>query len=138
MQNVAWLDDYALFMAVKDAHGGQAWNTWNADIRDRQPSALVTWRMKLTSAIEMWKFFQWKFFDQWNWLKSYANNKGVQIIEVNLKDYNLKKYEKRVVEQFEKVNGVDGLWLMPAYVPCDHLGKCIANKNGALAGKCSH
>ena len=80
MQNAAWLDDYALFMAVKDAHGGQAWNTWNADIRDRQPSALVIWRMKLTSAIEMWKFFQWKFFDQWTWLKSYANNKGVQII----------------------------------------------------------
>ena len=68
----------------------------------------------------------------------HQENKGVQIIEVNLKDYDLKKYEKRVVEQFEKVNGVDGLWLMPAYVPCDHLGKCIANKNGALAGKCSH
>lgn len=79
-KNAAWLDDYALFMAVKDAHNGQAWNTWDAAIRDRQPDALTQWRLKLARPIEMWKFFQWKFFDQWFWIKSYANNNGIKIV----------------------------------------------------------
>lgn len=64
--------------------------------------------------------------------------KGQQIIEVNLKDYMVSKYEKRVVEQFEKNDGVDGLWVVPAFIPCDHLGICNFNKNGDPDGKCSH
>ena len=75
-----WLDDYALFMALKDAHGGAAWNTWERDIAQRDPEALERWRQQLSSEIEQHKFWQFQFFLQWSELKQYANQKGIQII----------------------------------------------------------
>lgn len=79
-QSRSWLEDYALFMALKDAHGGSAWNRWAPDIAHRQPSALEHWRQKLAVAIDSYKFWQFQFFQQWSALKAYANQKGIQII----------------------------------------------------------
>lgn len=80
-QNQAdWLDDYALFMAVKEAHQGQAWNTWDKAIRLRKPKALKTWTQDLANPIERQKFWQWLFFDQWLELRAYANERDIKII----------------------------------------------------------
>jgi len=80
VEQAEWLDDYALFMALKDAHGGAAWSTWELDIRTRQPEAMARWRSELAATIAMQKYLQWQFFRQWGKLKSYANAHGVQII----------------------------------------------------------
>ena len=76
----AWLDDYALFMAVKEAHGGVAWTEWDTAIALRKPEALKTWSTRLADEVEFQKFTQWIFFRQWLELKTYANSKGISII----------------------------------------------------------
>lgn len=79
-EQASWLDDYALFMALKDAHGGAAWSTWELDIRTREPEAMARWRSQLAEAMLVQKYLQWQFFRQWGKLKRYANANGVQII----------------------------------------------------------
>ncbi len=79
-QNAAWLDDYALFMALKEAHGGGAWGGWPAELRRRDPSALNKARKSLADPILRFIFFQFLFFKQWNSLKAYANGHGLKII----------------------------------------------------------
>lgn len=81
--NAAWLDDYALFMALKShhmAHKGGIWNSWPAEIAHRRPAALEAWSEKLAGQIELHKFLQFLFFRQWLDLKAYANEKGIRII----------------------------------------------------------
>lgn len=78
-----WLDDFALFMALKNHHveyEGGVWNTWPQDIARRQPDALSFWSEKLAVEIEMHKFLQYLFFSQWLELKTYANDHGIRII----------------------------------------------------------
>ena len=79
-EEAAWLDDYALFMALKDAHGGLPWNAWEPATRDRHPEALSAAREQLSSTTERVKFIQFLFFRQWNVLRRYAAEKGIQII----------------------------------------------------------
>lgn len=79
-EQAAWLDDFALFMALKDAHNGQAWTQWPMPLRSRQPAALQAAISAHTTAIHAHKFNQWLFFRQWQQLKRYANGKGIQII----------------------------------------------------------
>lgn len=79
-EKASWLDDYALFMALKDAHGGAAWGSWPLDIRTRQPAAVAYWRRELAEAIQVHKYLQWLFFRQWRALKAYANAAGIRII----------------------------------------------------------
>ncbi|MEY2858289.1 MAG: hypothetical protein RLZZ74_2601 [Cyanobacteriota bacterium] len=74
-----WLSDYSLFMSLKEAHQGSAWNQWPADIASRQPQAMVEWAAKLADDIFFHKFVQYQFFSQWQSLKEYANEKGVQL-----------------------------------------------------------
>ncbi len=74
-----WLDDYALFMAVKEAHNGASWNTWDEEIAKRKPEAMVEWATRLQDAIFYHKFLQYQFFSQWTKLKQYANSQGVEI-----------------------------------------------------------
>jgi 4-alpha-glucanotransferase len=74
-----WLSDYALFMSLKDAHHGSGWNQWPADISARQPQAMAEWVAKLTDDIFFHKFVQYQFFGQWQNLKQYANEKGIQL-----------------------------------------------------------
>ncbi len=75
-----WLEDYALFRALKDAHDGADWNTWEASIASRQPEAMQEWRDKLASEVFFHKFMQFQFFRQWSALKQYANEKGIRIM----------------------------------------------------------
>lgn len=74
-----WLSDYALFMALKGAHDGKAWNQWSSDIASRQPKAMAEWATKLADEIFFHKFTQYQFFCQWKNLKQYANQKGVKL-----------------------------------------------------------
>jgi 4-alpha-glucanotransferase len=75
-----WLDDFALFMALKDAHSGAAWNRWTMDLRSRQATALTKAQSEHAAAIHGHKFNQWLFFRQWSKLKAYANAKNIRII----------------------------------------------------------
>ena len=79
-ENQWWLSDYALFMAVKDRFKGKPWTDWAEDIRLRYPNAMDYYRRELYFDIEFQKYLQFKFFEQWYQLKTYANNKGIQII----------------------------------------------------------
>lgn len=79
-QNAFWLDDYALFMTIKDANNGSAFNTWPEDIRCRKPEAIKEWKKKGHKEIEYYKMLQYFFAKQWKNLKEYANSKGIQII----------------------------------------------------------
>ncbi|MCB9144053.1 MAG: 4-alpha-glucanotransferase [Anaerolineales bacterium] len=79
-ENAHWLDDFALFMALKEANGGGAWNNWSADIRSRKKPALANARKELAEDIERYSFYQFLFYRQWNALRKYANEKGIQIM----------------------------------------------------------
>lgn len=79
-KNSDWLDDYALFMALKDANGGVAWFEWEKDLKLRKPSEIEKAKEEFADAVEFWKMLQYLFFKQWTELKAYANEKGIQII----------------------------------------------------------
>ena len=78
--NAYWLEDYALFMAVKDTHGGADFETWEEDIREYRPEACALWRERLSDEIAFYKFLQFEFLKEWKALRSYAAGKGVRII----------------------------------------------------------
>lgn len=79
-ENGFWLEDYALYMAVKNSFGGKSWTEWEEDIRVRKPGALKAYREKYKEEIEFYQFQQYLFAKQWLALKEYANKKGIQII----------------------------------------------------------
>ncbi|MGF1492631.1 MAG: 4-alpha-glucanotransferase [Microcoleaceae cyanobacterium] len=74
-----WLDEYALFMAIKEDQEGASWHVWDKDIARRKPEALKTWQQKLEKQVFFHKYLQFEFFRQWARLKTYANEQGVQI-----------------------------------------------------------
>lgn len=76
----AWLDDYALFAALKAAHNGANWNTWEADIARYEPEAVRRWTTDLSTEVQFHAYMQYVFFVQWGDLKRYANERGIQII----------------------------------------------------------
>jgi 4-alpha-glucanotransferase len=76
----SWLDDYALFMAIKAEQGGTPWFEWDMALRSRQPEALRLARTRLARAISYQKFLQYQFFRQWTGLKTYANERNIQLI----------------------------------------------------------
>lgn len=75
-----WLNDYALFMAGKDYHGGASWLEWNDELSDPDEKTKKAWLKKLDNEVGYYKFIQFIFFKQWFDLKQYANDRGVQII----------------------------------------------------------
>ena len=79
-KNKWWLDDFALFMAVKDRFEGKPWIEWAEDIRLRWQPAMDYYRRELYFEVEYYKYLQFKFDEQWRKLKAYANSKGIQII----------------------------------------------------------
>ena len=79
-ENNWWLDDYALFMAVKAFFGGAGWAQWPTDIRMHYGFALDYYREKLYFDVEFQKYLQYKFYEQWSKLKKYANDKDIQIV----------------------------------------------------------
>lgn len=78
--NEYWLDDYSLYMAVKFHFDNQEWASWDYDIKARQPEAVDRYKNELADDISFWKFCQYKFFEQWNKLRTYANEQGVEMI----------------------------------------------------------
>lgn len=75
-----WLQDYALFMAIKTETKNKPITNWQPEIRDREKSALKEWQTKLKAEILYFKMLQYFFFKQWHALKKYANNNGISII----------------------------------------------------------
>lgn len=75
-----WLDDYATYRSIKDAHGGSEWTKWEPHLRNREPAAMWFWGENHRREIEGQKFFQYLFFKQWLRLALYANDHGVKII----------------------------------------------------------
>jgi 4-alpha-glucanotransferase len=76
----AWLEDYALFAALKDEHAGESWHKWEAGLARREASAVESARSKFAEQVEAHKFFQYAFFQQWLKLKKYANERGVRVV----------------------------------------------------------
>ncbi len=75
-----WLDDYALFRALKDAHGGVAWNEWEPSLIRRTPSAIERARERYREEVEAHMFYQFLFFRQWSALKRYCNERGISVV----------------------------------------------------------
>lgn len=78
--NRFWLDDYALYMAVKNSFSGRSFIEWDEPIRKRKKSALEAYKNKYAEDIEFYRFLQYKFMTQWKALKKYANKLGIKII----------------------------------------------------------
>jgi 4-alpha-glucanotransferase len=77
--NKDWLEDFALFQALKEYFGGKPWNQWPNSIRDREASALKEWRQRLAEGIGRAKFLQYIFFKQWFSMKRLCNDHGIMI-----------------------------------------------------------
>jgi 4-alpha-glucanotransferase len=75
-----WIDDFALFMALKEDHGGAPWIDWEPELRNREMGALKFAQEKFASAIQRQIFRQFLFFRQWSKVRQYAHNMGVKII----------------------------------------------------------
>ena len=79
-ENVSWLSDYALFMAIKEARGGGAWGGWPESLRNRDPDALAAAGKRHADAVERYTFYQFVFARQWAALRDHAHQRGIQII----------------------------------------------------------
>ncbi len=80
LAHAPWLADYALFMALKDAHGGAVWSEWSPALVRREPDALAAARATLTDEIGYHHFCQGRFFADWGALKGEANALGLAIV----------------------------------------------------------
>ena len=78
--NVLWLEDYALFMAIKEHFHGRDWQRWSVSLLMRLPPVMEAYREELRDAIRFQYFLQYQFFRQWKALRAYANGRGIQII----------------------------------------------------------
>jgi 4-alpha-glucanotransferase len=78
--NRDWLDDYALFMALRTRYRGSTWSGWPKGMRDRHTSDLRMARNRLSEEVGKEKFLQFLFFTQWDALKEYCNDRGILII----------------------------------------------------------
>lgn len=79
-ENAYWLEDYALYMAVKNSFDGLSWCEWDEDIKLRKPEAVAEYQKKLAEDIQFYKYIQFLFTQQWTKLKKYANDNGIKII----------------------------------------------------------
>lgn len=75
-----WLDDYALFMALRERYGEKSWTSWPRELAGRVPVALAQARVELADRLGFHRFLQFQFFRQWRGLRQYANSKGVRLI----------------------------------------------------------
>lgn len=75
-----WLNDHALFMAIRKHLKGLEWSKWERDVKFRYPETLDELSIYLKDEIEFQKYLQFIFFRQWHRLKEYANHNGVQIV----------------------------------------------------------
>jgi len=75
-----WLENYALYMAIKERFDGEPWQKWPQELRDFEKSAIKAAKIKLSKEIDFFKFVQWLFDKAWTDVKSYANSREIQII----------------------------------------------------------
>lgn len=75
-----WVDEYAFYMALKQAHGGASWTAWDPAIARRQPEAIAQWQDRLGPDIFCHQFLQFEFHRQWSALRHYANERQIQIV----------------------------------------------------------
>lgn len=78
-ENAYWLDDFALFVALKDYFSRKPWSDWPEEVRDRQPVALQAMGKQIRERIEMEKFLQYVFVKQWVAFKAYCNKRDIHI-----------------------------------------------------------
>lgn len=78
--NRLWLNDYSLYMSLKEHFDNKSWLRWDEDILFRQKPAMVRYTKYLSDRIDFWKFCQFKFYEQWSSLKKYVNGLGIKII----------------------------------------------------------
>ncbi len=79
-QNAFWLEDYALFMTLKELYGGLPWLEWDEPLRRREADAITAKRREHEQEIAFWKVIQFFFYQQWDALRRYADEKGISII----------------------------------------------------------
>ncbi len=79
-KNAWWLEDYALFMALKEKFGGAPWTQWPQELRLRDAGALEEARTGLAEELDFQRYLQYRFTEQWQKLKAYANAQGIKII----------------------------------------------------------
>lgn len=79
-QQAGWLDDFALFMAVKQAHGGASWNRWERAIALRQAEAMSKWQRRAAEEITRHRYYQYLFFRQWAELRRYCHERGIRLM----------------------------------------------------------
>jgi 4-alpha-glucanotransferase len=79
-RHAGWLEDYALFMALKEAHGGGAWCDWPEALRRREPAALTAARGAHAARLHAQRFSQWVFFRQWQALRERAHARGITLM----------------------------------------------------------
>lgn len=78
--SLTWLNDYSLFMAIKEEQGGKSWSEWPRDLKFREQDVILDFQKEHSDKIEFYAFVQFLFFRQWKELKDYAEEKGVLIM----------------------------------------------------------
>ncbi len=76
----SWLEDFALFMGVKDAHAQATWTAWEPDIARRDPSAVARWSVRCAREIRLHKLAQFLFFEQWQGVRDACRARSIQIM----------------------------------------------------------
>ncbi len=79
-ENKLWIEDYALFMAIKEEFNLVSWQKWDEDIKIREKNTLEKYKKKLVKEVDYWIFLQYHFFKEWNNLKKYVNDLGIEFI----------------------------------------------------------
>lgn len=78
--NKEWIDDFSLYMSIRDAHCGADWPEWESPLRCRDEAALTQMKQALAADLEFWKWTQYEFFCEWEELAEYAHGRGIEII----------------------------------------------------------
>lgn len=79
-ENEYWLEGYCLYSACKNKFEGTSWTDWESEIKCRDEESMQELKEELKDDIEFYKFVQYKFYEQWNQLKEYANENRIEII----------------------------------------------------------
>jgi 4-alpha-glucanotransferase len=120
-RQASWLDEYALFMALFNAHGMKPWWQWGAALRRRGPRALAAARREHAREIDFQRFVQWCWDEQCRALKGYANDRGISLIgdiPIYVADNSADVWSRQDLYQL----GDDGLPTVIAGAPPDDLG----------------
>ena len=118
-RRASWLEDVALFLALKEAHGGGAWTSWPAPLAQREAGALAAARRERAGAIRAHVFAQWVFDAQWSALRAYARERGVAVagdLPIYVAHDSAEVWARRELFQL----GRDGQPLAVAGVPPDY------------------